>query len=214
MTNFTKSRKTCRLGGWGGGRVYQGAGLAVLLAVSSGCTEEVVIFEPAASDAGDPNADAAPQQTVDSGAADTKSPPRADSAAAPDTSPPVDTAAEQLCVDTINKYRATLNLPALQRWSANESCAASQGLADSKSGTPHSAFGKCGEWAQNECPGWPGPGKTMITGCLQMMWNEGPGQDFSKHGHYINMSSTQYTTVACGFATAADGSIWAVQDFK
>jgi hypothetical protein len=54
----------------------------------------------------------------------------------------------------------------------------------------------------------------MIGGCLQMMWNEGPGDFNGGHGHYINMSSTQYTRVACGFHVLADGSVWATQDFQ
>ncbi|MFO0661228.1 MAG: hypothetical protein U0165_15555 [Polyangiaceae bacterium] len=53
-----------------------------------------------------------------------------------------------------------------------------------------------------------------MDGCLQMMWDEGPGSDFSQHGHYINMSSTSYTMAACGFYTGSDGSTWAVQNFK
>jgi len=128
-------------------------------------------------------------------------------------SQPKDNTAEQLCVDTINNYRKSLNLPPYQRVTSEETCADGQGLTDSKTKTAHSAFGQCGEWGQNECPGWPGPSSTMIPQCLAMMWAEGPGQDFSTHGHYLNMSSTQFTKVACGFATASDGSIWAVQDF-
>ena len=54
----------------------------------------------------------------------------------------------------------------------------------------------------------------MIEGCLQMMWNEGPGDFYGGHGHYINMSSTQYTKVSCGYYTLADGSVWATQDFQ
>ena len=125
-----------------------------------------------------------------------------------------DGTAEQLCVDTINQYRASLGLPAYARWNAEESCADGQAQSDSQSGTAHGAFGQCGESAQNECPGWPGPPSTMIPQCLAMMWAEGPGTDFTKHGHYINMSSTQYTKVACGFTTLSDGSVWAVQDFQ
>lgn len=78
----------------------------------------------------------------------------------------------------------------------------------------HSAFGQCGEFAQNECPGWPGPPGSMIGNCLQMMWNEGPGAFNQGHGHYINMSSTQYTKVACGFHVLANGKVWATQDFQ
>jgi len=125
-----------------------------------------------------------------------------------------DGTAEQLCVDTINNYRATLGLPPYARWSAEETCADGQAKSDSQSGTAHGAFGQCTEFAQNECPGWPGPPSSMIPQCLQMMWNEGPGTNFAQHGHYINMSSTQYTQVACGFYTLSDGSVWAVQDFK
>jgi hypothetical protein len=121
---------------------------------------------------------------------------------------------EQLCVDTINMYRATLGLTPYTRWSAEETCADGQAQSDSQTNTAHGAFGKCTENAQNECPGWPMPANTAITGCLQSMWNEGPGADFNTHGHYINMSSTMYKQVACGFYTTAAGKIWAVQDFK
>lgn len=117
--------------------------------------------------------------------------------------------ATQVCVDTINEYRKSIGLPAYARWSTGESCVDGQAQADSQSGTAHSAFGQCGEFAQNECPGWPGPPGTMIPQCLQMMWGEGPGG-----GHYDNMTSTQYTQVACGFYTLSDGSVWATQDFK
>jgi len=54
----------------------------------------------------------------------------------------------------------------------------------------------------------------MIGSCLQMMWAEGPGSDFSAHGHYLNMSSTNYTKVACGFYVTPQGTVWTLQDFK
>jgi hypothetical protein len=54
----------------------------------------------------------------------------------------------------------------------------------------------------------------MIGDCMQMMWNEGPGDFNAGHGHYINMSSTMYTKVACGFHLLPDGNVWAVQDFQ
>jgi hypothetical protein len=125
---------------------------------------------------------------------------------------PFDQARED-CVDAINMDRATLKLPPYTRWSAEESCTDGQAEADGASGTAHSAFGTCGESAQDECPGWPGPPDTMITPCLAEMWAEGPGTDFSTHGHFINMSSTQYTMVSCGFHVESDGSVWATQDF-
>jgi hypothetical protein len=116
--------------------------------------------------------------------------------------------AAQACVDGINADRATLGLPAYTRWESNESCVDGQAQADSTGG-PHSAFTKCGEMAQNECPGWPGPPAQMISGCLKAMWAEGPGG-----GHYDNMANKGYTKVACGFFTASDGSVWATQDFQ
>jgi hypothetical protein len=122
-------------------------------------------------------------------------------------------AARVTCVDEINKYRATLSLPPYVGWTSAGACADGQCKSDSESGTAHGAFGKCGEFAQNECPGWPGPPETLIKGCLKMMWNEGPGP-WAGHGHYINMSSAKYTTVACGFYQTPAGSWWAVQDFR
>jgi hypothetical protein len=44
------------------------------------------------------------------------------------------------------------------------------------------------------------------------MWDEGPGEPFSEHGHYLNMSSTQFSKVACGFSTSGQG-VWANQNF-
>lgn len=118
------------------------------------------------------------------------------------------------CVDKINEYRATLGLTPYERWTDAEICSDGEAKSDSETGTAHGAFGQCGENAQNECPGWPGKPEEMIDGCLAQMWAEGPGMDFSKHGHYINMSSTQYTKVACGFFVTANGSVWSVQNFK
>ena len=118
------------------------------------------------------------------------------------------------CVDIINMYRATLGLPPYVRWVDGEDCAADEARQDSESGEPHGAFGQCDESAQNECPGWSGPPEDMIGPCLELMWAEGPGADFQQHGHYINMSSTDYTEVACGFSETSSGDIWAVQNFR
>lgn len=122
-------------------------------------------------------------------------------------------AQRQQCVNKINAYRKTLNLPPYKLWNKG-SCADGQAKSDKQSGTAHGAFGDCGESAQNECPGWPISKISSASGsCLDMMWAEGPGSNFQQHGHYINMSSTKYTMVACGFS-ATSGSVWAVQDFK
>jgi hypothetical protein len=117
------------------------------------------------------------------------------------------------CVDRINGFRATIDLPPLDRWSDAEPCADDQAQSDSETGEAHGAFGACGESAQNECPGW-GSYDDIIDGCLQMMWDEGPGEPYEEHGHYINMTNTAYSEVACGFYETPDGAIWSVQDFR
>ena len=122
-----------------------------------------------------------------------------------------DQAAED-CVSAINADRATLKLAPYTRWSAEESCAGGQAETDSESGVPHSAFGTCGEHAQDECPGWPGPPSSIMTKCLAQMWAEGPpaaGQD----NHWLNMSNAKYKKVACGFYQTPAGKWWATQDF-
>ncbi len=122
--------------------------------------------------------------------------------------------ARALCVQEINEHRATIGLGPLERWTAAESCSDGEAKSDSQTGKPHGAFGQCGEWAQNECPGWPGPPVAQLPGCLQMMWDEGPENGDGKvHGHYVNMTNKQYKRVACGFSSAT-GSWWGVQNFQ
>ena len=119
----------------------------------------------------------------------------------------------QDCVDRINQFRWECQcLPPLQRWTEAESCTDQQSADDQNGGGPHGNFGACGENAQNTCPNWGSEGQ-VIGGCLQMMWDEGPGEPFSEHGHYINMSSTQYGRVACGSSVSSDG-VWSNQNFK
>lgn len=115
----------------------------------------------------------------------------------------------EICVATINEYRKTKGLAPYARWTDAEACTDGESQSDATTLKGHGAFGKCGEFAQNECPGWPGPAGTMIPKCLKSMWAEGPGG-----GHYEAMASTKYTKVACGFGTAKDGSIWSAQNFR
>ncbi len=122
-------------------------------------------------------------------------------------------AERQACVDRINAFRATLQLPPLMRWTEQEACTDGQARSDSQSGDAHGAFGDCDEHAQNECPGWKSIDET-IQGCLQDMWDEGPGEPYSEHGHFLNMSSTEYSQVSCGFYETPDGEVWAIQNFR
>ena len=115
-------------------------------------------------------------------------------------------------VNRINAFRATVSLPPLAHWSAADSCADQEAKHDSEVGTAHASFGSCNEQAQNECLGWPSP-DSIVSQCLQQMWNEGPGSDFSTHGHYINMTNTSYTKVSIGFYTTPGGAVWSVQNF-
>jgi hypothetical protein len=126
------------------------------------------------------------------------------------------TAARQQCVTTINNYRATVGSAALTENTAEEPCVDGQAKADALANTAHSAFGQCQEFAQDECPGWPGPPASimgyMSMSCLDQMWAEGPppqGQD----NHWLNMENPQYTKVACGFYQDSQGTWWATQDF-
>jgi hypothetical protein len=113
------------------------------------------------------------------------------------------------CVSTINDYRSKVGLPAYKRWTGEETCASGQAQSDSKTGTGHGAFGHCGELAQDECPAFPFAPSRALPECLAAMWKEGPGGP-----HYQNMTSTQYTKVACGVFVTATGQTWAVQDFR
>ena len=131
------------------------------------------------------------------------------------TPPPSTGDPHQDCVDRINQFRAECQcLPPLQRWTDGEDCADRMAEADHNSGQAHGAAaeGLCA-WGsgQNECPGWGGVGD-VIDGCLQMMWDEGPGEPFYAHGHYLHMSSMDKTHVACGFFDGQNGT-WAVQNF-
>ena len=82
--------------------------------------------------------------------------------------------------------------------------------------SPHAGFGDriCdpGGFGQNECPGW-GSVEQTVSGCLQQMWDEGPGEDFQMHGLYLNITNPSHTRVACGFFTTPGGDVWAVQNF-
>lgn len=125
-------------------------------------------------------------------------------------------AKEQSCVELINEYRAELNLPPLARWTDGETCAVSEASTDAASNDAHGAFGQCGEMAQNTCPGW-GSIDSVLGGCLLGMFCEGPsasGKWDMDHGHHMNMVSTSYTSVACGFYQMSDGQYWVNMNFK
>jgi hypothetical protein len=111
-----------------------------------------------------------------------------------------------------------------------------QATHDESVNKPHDAFStgnpSCGGNGQNECPGW---SADSITSCLDQMWAEGaqpgcsgcdacdtytifqnacPNCTFNGSvvcGHYVNMTSKDFSEAACGFST--DGS-WAAINFQ
>ncbi len=121
------------------------------------------------------------------------------------------------CVDRINQLRWECQcLPPIQRWREGEECANQHAQYDSTRNA-HAGFVDriCspGGWAQNECPGW-GSVAQVVSGCLQAMWDEGPGPWGPDHGHYLNMTNPDYSMVACGFYETGNGDVWAVQNFQ
>ncbi|MEZ4299797.1 MAG: CAP domain-containing protein [Polyangiaceae bacterium] len=71
---------------------------------------------------------------------------------------------------------------------------------------------------QNECVNWkPNAGETptqMVKRCVQGWFDEGPGADYSKHGHYTNMTSSTYKNITCGVYKNASGQYTIAADFK
>jgi hypothetical protein len=120
--------------------------------------------------------------------------------------------ARQLCLETTNAYRAQVGAAPLVRNTPQEYCTDAEAKSDFESGKAHGAFQSCKESAQNECPHWSGTPEDVVKNCLAMMFAEGPGEPYSAHGHYINMTNTKYTQVTCGFYVSG-GSIQMVQNF-
>jgi len=123
----------------------------------------------------------------------------------------------QDCVDRINQFRWECQcLPPLERYPEAESCADQQAQYDYEVDEAHAGIraGICepGNGSQNECPDY-APSFDIIDFCLQQMWDEGPGEPYEEHGHYINMSDTGVTRVACGRYVTPEGNIWSVQNF-
>ena len=186
---------------------------------------------PVGMDAGPPfGVDAGPPFGVDAG------PPRSDAGAPPGlpahcTMGPLDLPIPDCrpaplpstgdpaedCVRRVNQLRAECQcLGPLERWRDGEACADMQAEYDGMGAGAHGGFraGICSPSgrAQNECPGYSSMGQVIGT-CLQQMWDEGPGEPFSAHGHYINMTNPAHSRVACGFYTTPSGRVWAVQNF-
>ncbi len=129
----------------------------------------------------------------------------------------------QDCVDRINQIRMECQcLPPLERWTEAEACADQMAAYDASVDQAHAGFRAdvCSPagWAQNECPGWDAPDDIILDtqwyeACLMMMWHE-VDEPSGEQGHYVAMSSNQYTRVACGLYDGGSGAVWAVQNFQ
>ncbi|MET0342119.1 MAG: CAP domain-containing protein [Polyangiales bacterium] len=173
----------------------------------------------------------------DAGARDaTIAPDGGSDAGAGDAGDPELEALRQLCVDEINRYRATVGAAPLARASDREACSDRGAQLDGDTGRAHGSAGAggrqgnggyCPAGAQNTCPSWPVGGRSgnatvadALKGCLKMMWAEGKpptsncsGTCFMQHGHYLNMSAPATKRVACGFYRMKNGSYWLNQNF-
>lgn len=122
---------------------------------------------------------------------------------------------KKLCLDEINRYRATLGLKALA-WSATLEAYADEGTRyDAARDKAHAHFGAVDPNpadAENEIPGWPLKDYKTVSAVMvqgsKMMWDEGPGG-----GHYENIKGS-HTTVGCGIHITAAGNVWIIQDFR
>lgn len=111
----------------------------------------------------------------------------------------------------INQLRADSSLPALSRWTDAESCADSEATADEAANQPHATFGRCHEYGQPECPGWPALAQ-ISSGCVIQMWMEGPPLSGNSND-YALLASTAYHKLAVGLHVDATGTVWAALDF-
>ncbi len=114
-----------------------------------------------------------------------------------------------VCVSQTNMYRAMNGKPALTLSTQLEAYAATGAMFDEQAGSAHDHFGMTEgggiAFAENECPGFDGwnlqqGGGTLVgtmKACILAFYSEGPGSDYSTHGHYINMMG-DYGTLGCG----------------
>ena len=131
--------------------------------------------------------------------------------------------AQQFCVSETNRYRAMNSVAALAESAALEAYATIGAMVDYGS-SPHNHFSSTNgggiAFAENECPGqfgWhltAGESMTMLVAqCIAAFYAEGPGTDYSTHGHYINMMNPSYTKLGCGIYQAANMDVTVVQDY-
>ena len=126
------------------------------------------------------------------------------------------------CLEVVNAKRATEDLPPLVRATTErEKCVATQAADDMTANKGHANFGDCGESAQNSGPNiqtqYYSTEKKIVDAYVNMMWDDEKKlvtsgerdldnkDDYSYIGHYKNMRSSSYKSLACGIAYSTDG---------
>jgi hypothetical protein len=126
---------------------------------------------------------------------------------------------KQFCVQETNRYRAMNGKPALTESMQLETFADTGAMVDFN-GSPHQHFmstnGGGIAFAENECPHWNlgqsgGDMKSLVGMCIAAFYSEGPGTDYSTHGHYINMMGP-YATLGCGIYMSGS-EVTIIQDY-
>lgn len=141
----------------------------------------------------------------------------ASACAVPSTSPSTpDTAtlgaSLQLCSDEINRYRASIGLPALARSSSLEQFAADAAQHDAGVGVAHTLFRQTNgggvAMAETELLLWPNRAvPDVIKRGLSDMWSQGPS------GEHYSILAGPYTQVGCGVFVSG-GVVSVTQDYK
>src|SRR3569623_823201 len=105
-----------------------------------------------------------------------------------------DATAQQFCVSETNRYRQMNGKSALTESASLEDYADTGAPTDYDATTAHSHF------------------TAPVGMCIAAFYAEGPGSDYSTHGHYINMMGN-YATLGCGIYSADNGDVTIVQDY-
>lgn len=121
------------------------------------------------------------------------------------------------CLQLINGYRASINVPPLARDPRLEAFALEAARIDSESHLPHGHWiatsGGDVSYAENEIPLWPlsryGSVQRIIEIGTEAMWGEGPGG-----GHYENIAGDYWTHAGCGIWITSDQRVTVTQEFR
>jgi hypothetical protein len=122
---------------------------------------------------------------------------------------------EAACVTRINEYRSAAKLPALASWPPGPACAISIAQAYIRDGTPGEADTACLQghsWALSECREFGADPLQSLDRCLKRDWDASGVRNADPRRKAAGyMSSTEYASAACGFATASNGEVTIVR---